>query len=216
MYIYKITNKINGKSYVGQTIRSIEARWKRHCEKASGCSAICDAIQKYGKDNFIVEEIGGANNQSELNYQEWLMILKYNTLSPSGYNLKHGGGSKGKTSNEVKAKISKKLKNKPSKFKDKKHTEQSKLNMSLGSIGQKSWPKGKKHDTDSNLKNAISNGGGKKFIVINNNEVIWSGLVISECARFLNINVGHISEYLRGKRKMHKNYTFSYEVCDGR
>lgn len=216
MFIYKVTNKINGKSYIGQTIGNIVTRFNKHCDKASGCSALSLAIQKYGKDNFTIEEIGGANNQSELNYQEWILIFKHNTLSPNGYNLRHGGGAKGKMTDEVKNKLSKKLSGRISSHKGKKHTEQSKLNMSIGSLGQKGWPLGKNHNLDSNFKNAISNGGGKKFIVINNKEIIWSGFIISECARFLNLNVGHISEYLRGKRKMHKNYTFSYEVSNGR
>ena len=217
MYIYKITNKINEKSYIGQTTRSIKERWKRHCEKVSRCSAINKAIQKYGKDNFTIEEIGGANNQSELNYQEWLMIFKHNTLSPNGYNLREGGRSGGKMTSEIKNKLSKALKGRVSPYKGKKHTEQSKVNMSLGSIGQKGWPIGKSHKVESNLKNSITNGGGKSFIVTNSdNKMIWSGVIISQCARFLNLNVGHVSEYLRGKRKMHKDYTFSYEVLNGR
>lgn len=61
-FIYKITNKINGKVYIGQTIQSVKDRWHRHCGKKSIRSAemsmhIKRAILKYGKENFIIETI---------------------------------------------------------------------------------------------------------------------------------------------------------------
>ena len=58
--IYKITNKANGKIYVGQSI-DIEERWKQHRWKAFNCnevgyhSAIHAAMRKYGLDNFAYE-----------------------------------------------------------------------------------------------------------------------------------------------------------------
>ena len=58
MYIYKITNKINKKIYIGQTTRSIEERWKGHCKPSmTARSLISRAIQKYGKENFIIEHV---------------------------------------------------------------------------------------------------------------------------------------------------------------
>ena len=48
-YIYLITNKINGKKYVGKTTTSIEERWREHCKPCNGIrSGIDGAIQKYG------------------------------------------------------------------------------------------------------------------------------------------------------------------------
>lgn len=38
MIIYKITNKINSKQYVGQTVRSLKNRWHGHCSKSSECT----------------------------------------------------------------------------------------------------------------------------------------------------------------------------------
>jgi group I intron endonuclease len=96
MFIYKITNQVNGKIYIGQTIKSIKRRFNQHCNSKK--SAISGAIQKYGKENFTIEEIDGANSQSELNYKEWLLVYKFNSLSPNGYNLREGGGGKGKAS----------------------------------------------------------------------------------------------------------------------
>jgi hypothetical protein len=93
MIVYKITNKINGKVYIGQTILVLNQRWAKHksdTKRGSNCS-IHNALRKYGFDNFTIEEIDGANNQTELNYKEYLQIHLNNSLYPSGYNLKTGG-----------------------------------------------------------------------------------------------------------------------------
>lgn len=102
MFIYKITNKINNKSYIGQTTGSLKKRWNKHCSEKSQCLILKNAIKKYGKENFIIEEIDGANSQSELNYKEWLLIHKNNTVFPNGYNMKEGGGQGGKWSLKMK------------------------------------------------------------------------------------------------------------------
>lgn len=94
MIIYKITNKINGKIYIGQTIREIKHRWAQHCSKKEGCLAIYRAIQKYGKENFAIEKIDTASSLEELNKKETEHILSHNSLSPNGYNLNTGSGNK--------------------------------------------------------------------------------------------------------------------------
>lgn len=89
--IYKITNLINGKCYVGQTKGSLDYRWYHHCHKSSKCLGIHNAIIKYGKENFRIEEIDSATTKDELNFKEAYWINKLNTISPCGYNLKTGG-----------------------------------------------------------------------------------------------------------------------------
>ena len=91
MIIYKITNLVNGKCYVGQTVGTLEARWKRHCSDGSKCPAIHSAIVKYGVNNFRVEVIDTATSQDELNEKEAYWISTLNTISPNGYNLQNGG-----------------------------------------------------------------------------------------------------------------------------
>lgn len=72
-YIYKITNNINSKVYIGQTIGTIEKRFNEHKRAAiKGCHyALHRAIKKYGIDNFSVEEIELLRNL----YQEKEKIL---------------------------------------------------------------------------------------------------------------------------------------------
>lgn len=90
--IYKITNHITGKSYVGQTIRPLKRRWQEHCQNAERCKVLHRAIMKYGKDNFTIEQIDTANTSKELNDKEIYWIKFYNTLVPNGYNMTEGGG----------------------------------------------------------------------------------------------------------------------------
>lgn len=90
--IYKITNNLTGKSYVGQTIRPLKRRWQEHCQNAVRCKVLHRAIMKYGKENFTIEKIDTADNPKELNAKEVYWIKFYNTLVPNGYNMTKGGG----------------------------------------------------------------------------------------------------------------------------
>lgn len=54
--IYKITNLINNKIYIGQTIRDLKVRFKQHCYR-NGCAYLHNALLKYGKANFKIELI---------------------------------------------------------------------------------------------------------------------------------------------------------------
>lgn len=95
MYIYKITNKINNKIYIGQTYnKTIYDRFNRHIKEANANSKsyIDRAINKYGKDNFICELIDTAKTLQELNQKEIYWIDYYNSTNKNiGYNLTPGG-----------------------------------------------------------------------------------------------------------------------------
>ena len=92
-FIYKITNTINGKSYIGQTIQNVKERFYQHCatkcSKAVSNMAIHRAIKKYGKSNFtveVIEEIDSAN----LNDRERYWIRYYDSYN-NGYSSTEGG-----------------------------------------------------------------------------------------------------------------------------
>lgn len=81
--IYKITNKLNGKSYIGQSIHC----GKRFDEHNKGKQLIDEVIQIEGVENFnfeILKEV----NKKHLSYWEDYYIMKYNTMFPRGYNKK--------------------------------------------------------------------------------------------------------------------------------
>ena len=109
MWIYKITNIQNNKVYIGQTIRPIQDRFHRHINDA--LNNILDthfarAIRKYGKDNFIIEQIDQAQTQDELNKKEQYWIQYYDSVQ-NGYNetdaiSKRGGNTyQSKTEKEM-------------------------------------------------------------------------------------------------------------------
>jgi hypothetical protein len=66
MLIYKVTNLVNGKIYIGQTRHAIEQRWERHVNRArynlKKKEAFCSAIRQYGERNLVIEDIDKADS----------------------------------------------------------------------------------------------------------------------------------------------------------
>lgn len=113
--LYIIKNTINSKCYVGQTKHSIDSRFRQHCKATSKCIALNNSIKKYGKHNFEISLLEICQTQEQANKLEKSYIIKLNTLSPNGYNLK-AGGVDGACSEETKLRIgiATKLRGKPS------------------------------------------------------------------------------------------------------
>lgn len=97
--IYKVTNLINGKQYIGQTSKLyINNRWCEHKNNARNgkSSYLYNAIRKYGEENFEFKVILKNIPIDKLNFYEQLWIKKFNTKTPNGYNLTDGGeGTRG-------------------------------------------------------------------------------------------------------------------------
>jgi group I intron endonuclease len=99
-YIYKITNKVNEKVYIGKT-NEPDKRWKKHCLIALKPNSdrhhlIHKAIAKYGADNFSFEIIEKCKSETKSFKQEryWISYYKSNACryrSKFGYNLTDGG-----------------------------------------------------------------------------------------------------------------------------
>ncbi len=70
--VYKITNLINGKIYIGQTIHTIKRRKREHINNARGGleMALYRAMRKYGTDNFIFEPIYYCSSREEVSCKE--------------------------------------------------------------------------------------------------------------------------------------------------
>lgn len=78
--IYLVTNKINNKVYVGQTINTLNRRRINHLAAARNENDnlyFHRAIKKYGEENFDWKVLDKANNQEELNNLECFYIKKY-------------------------------------------------------------------------------------------------------------------------------------------
>ena len=88
--IYKITNILNNKCYVGVTTQQLLKRFYQHCT-TNDCTHLHNSIKKHGKNNFKIEEIYNANTLQDMLEMEIYFIRYYNSLSPNGYNLREGG-----------------------------------------------------------------------------------------------------------------------------
>ena len=123
--IYKITNTVNGKAYIGQTIHDAEkTRIRDHFRsKGKGSQLIKDDIEKYGQDAFTYKILHDGIIPEFLDTLEKEVIAKFNTLAPHGYNLTEGGGG-GSRSEETRRKMSEARKGKPSPNKGKPFSEE--------------------------------------------------------------------------------------------
>ena len=192
MIIYKVTNRINGKVYIGQTKRTLEQRWRHHCCQ-SGCTLLHRAINKYGKENFTVEQIDVATDQDELNKKEIYWISFYNSTDhEKGYNLTTGGEVKKEMSLESRKRMSESHKNKPSNRLGKHHTEETKKKISEAMTGKRIG----KYNVCSIPVRCIETG-----------EIFES---IGEVERKYNIKATKVCAVCKGKRHMTGGFHWEY------
>lgn len=150
--VYKFTNKINGKVYIGVTKRKLETRKSEHIllSKNSPKFHFHQAIKKYGIDNFTEEVLTEAKTKDKANQLE----IHYISLEDSyvnGYNMTEGGGNRGEFnhSEESKRKMS-------IAHKGKVLSENQKIKISKSLSGK---PKTKEHNKKVKLANL-----GKKLL----------------------------------------------------
>ncbi len=108
MIIYKVTNIINGKIYIGQTTQKISDRKSCHLRKAFKYNSQQNFhidIREFGKCNFVWEKIDTAFSIKDLDDKEIYWINYYNSIDTTvGYNMRFGGKGGG-FAEEVKIKI---------------------------------------------------------------------------------------------------------------
>ncbi len=209
MIIYKTTNLINGKFYIGKDVKNKKTYY------GSGL-ILRKAILKYGKENFIKEILDECDSHDELCQKEIYWINKLDARNPDiGYNLAEGGlgGCLGcKVSDETKeklskifkerkilwgAKISKSMKDKP-KSDDHKNNIRKTMDEKYNN-GYKSPNLGYKRSKEfiENASNRLKNGSGR-----NKKSVIIYGVTyntIKEASEVLEISIYLINKLFRGK-----------------
>ena len=206
MIIYKATNKVNGKIYIGQTARPLEVRMAEHARHSD--LPFDRAIQKYGLGNFEVEVIDTAKTVEELNRKEMYWIKYYNTYEGEGYNACMGGNNtKGFHHRaESKAKMSEAKsrmyigENNP--FYGKHHSEEICRRFSEQRKGRKLSIEWKRHISDGSTARV-------KVRNIETGEVFNS---IKEAAEKYGVIATHISRVCRGKRNKTGGYHWEYVI----
>lgn len=149
MIIYKATNKVNNKSYIGQTIYTLEKRKSGHLHSVRNNSTVYfhNAIRKYGEENFTWEVIDDtAKTIGELNLLEQKYIKEYYTFRDdpecNGYNLTAGGEGGDTLSNhpnlkEIREKISVNISGEKNGFYGKTHSKETKERIRKCNTGRK-------------------------------------------------------------------------------
>ena len=143
--VYLLTNKVNGKQYVGQSwnYEKRMAEYRRGACKRQ--SAIHAAIAKHGWNNFTaVKIVQGIETQEWLDKIETGYIKAFNTLSPHGYNLK-SGGAHGKFSAESRKKIGEAQRGR-------KASQETRKKMSDAQRGERNHNFGKSHSLETRKK----------------------------------------------------------------
>lgn len=184
MFIYLITNNINGKYYVGQTKRSVASRWLQHIydsridTKYKKNMYLYSSIRKYGQENFDVELLCECPNQEVLNETEKFFIWFLGSSKRSiGYNTTLGGNG---IILPKEARIQIGLKQR-----GKKKSEEAKANMRKGNVGR-THPSPTKETRDRIRKSLLgrkhseerkANGGG----TFKKGHIPWNkGIPVSE------------------------------------
>lgn len=195
MLIYKATNKISGKEYVGKTVTTLRKR-RRY---GYGNTYFQKALEKYGEKNFKWEVLWNGNcSKSFLNELEKYYIYFYDTYN-CGYNLTLGGESSPMLNPIVAEKCSNTKKGIS-------FSEEHKRNISKSNKGCiKPHFKGKKHSEKS--KNKISKSLSKRTYVVitpNNNKHIVKNL--NKFCNERNLNSGGMYFVANGEWSQYKGY----------
>lgn len=223
MIIYKITNVVNGRVYVGQTVMSLARRWSQHSTSKKN-SPMYNAFRKYGAENFTIEVICSALGPDHLNYLEQYFIKKYNSLVPNGYNLTTGGDSAFSRS-----KHTKKLQSEAMKGHTVSQETRDKIAATLtGRVGNRlgathtaearklisDKQKGRKLSEETRAKMSASHKGASAYNA-RKVQCVETGIIYdtaTEAAKQLDLVQSSISAVCRGKRKSTGGYTFIFIV----
>ena len=220
MIIYKSTNKITEKIYIGQTTHTLDKRIKNHIKesKIESNRPFMTSIKNYGIGNFVFEIIDSADNLNELNDKEIYWIDFYNSVSPNGYNVTGGGqGKKMISTNELSRRISKGLQN-SEKWQKTKNSEEYKKKFLGRNKGKKFTPEHKEKIWEKNKERILkfNKSTSKEWIVVDkeNNIIRMTGK--EEYFEKLGMDTGDVSRMSKilSQGKNRKRYNGYYCFID--
>ena len=136
-YLYRITNLLNNKIYIGQAVDP-NRRWSDHkwnSKQNKPIQYISRAISKYGIENFIFEVIVTCQTQQDANEIESILIIQYNSHDKQfGYNIKPGGNNAPhapETKEKIRQATIKQIETQGHPAQGNKWTDEQKLNLSM-------------------------------------------------------------------------------------
>lgn len=232
--VYKHTNKINGKSYIGITSRKPEQRWGKNginygsANKTHGC--FYDAILKYGWDNFTHDILVEGLSYDEACSAERDYIKMYNAKVPDGYNLTDGGeGTTGYIPSKEWRKRRSELTSKGNNPKAKKVLYDDMVFdtvidcaefLGVTSDHIYRWVRGRSVIPKEYAEKGLSLLGVEPVYKLKANykknethklKVIYCGIIyksISECAKVIGVSPDVLTRWLRGENGIKENYAY--------
>ncbi len=208
--IYKVTNTITNKVYIGATTKSIEERKLDHLQKSEKKvgSYFQEAILTYGKDAFTWEQIDTASTNNELAKKEVYYIQEYDTLL-NGYNEDRGGGIK-KTVYQFNYKTGKLINSYESLSQAAEAAEAIKQNISDVCLGHYNTCKGFSWSYDEDYK-LFKDKRKKEVIQFDlNKNFIAKYESLAEASRITNASKTCIARCCRGERLNTHGFIFEY------
>ena len=214
--VYQHKNKINGKIYIGITMRKPEQRWQ-HGEGYRSSPHFYAAIQKYGWDNFEHIILFQDLTKEEACQKEQELIAKYNSMDRKfGYNST-SGGEIFVMNKETKQKISQSMignkngLNHPCSEEKKKKISEAQKGRSLTEEHKQKLSKAAKQrhtPCSEQAKENIRKASHKKPIYCKELNKVFES--VQECSRQLGIPATNISKLCSGKGKTLKGYHLKY------
>lgn len=226
MIVYLITNRVNGKGYVGITTRTLEERMHEHrvaSHDATNGMLIAIAIKKYGWDAFEVSVIEECETEEELLIAEVRHISALRTyvhdLNSHGYNLTRGGeGVRGmKHSVETRAHFSE-MRRGENNVNWGGLSDEHKRHISEGRKGKGTGPRPKSrgwhHTSEAKAKIGVASALHKRKSVA---QYDGSGTILlrvfaslNDAASYVDGHVHKVADVAHGRRRTHKGFVWRF------
>lgn len=212
-YIYKITNLINNKCYIGKTLNTIQERWREHCsdykKRDEEKRPLYSAMNKYGIENFKIEEIEQCN-EDIVNDREKYWIEYYGSFK-KGYNATLGGDGKAYLDRKLLIKTYNEIQNLKKSAKI--------LNIDAGHLSKIL----KENNIEVRSSKEVQNEEyGKEIAMIDleTNAIIKTFISLADAARYIKEQINstaeirgmtvHIRQVAQGKRKTAYKYKWKF------
>lgn len=194
----------SGKVYIGQTCQTVNQRWRKNGVGYYDSPALKNAISKYGWGNLSHEVLFTVENGDEANRIEALLVNVLRTTNKDyGYNVRDGGGNRGRHSKESIKKMS-------DAKKGIKFTPEHCKNISISKSGKNNPNYGK--PCSETRKHNIGVANGKTVLQYTmDGELVGKYYSACEAGRITGINSNSITRVCRGERPQTHGFVWKYE-----
>lgn len=198
MFVYLIRNTVDGKGYVGQTTKTLSARWKRHIWPSTAGTEIAKAISDLGAKAFTCSVLEECSSSGQLLERELFWAQKLGTFYPDGYNLRAGAGP-GAMSVELKRRIAKGNLGQKRSDETRRRLSESHLGIRLSDSAKRKLSEANKGKRPSNLAQ-INCANRMEYTLVSPDGTMVTFRNMRAHCRVNGLSPSKMSELVRGKR----------------